>query len=111
MRLFNSSAFISRSGGSIALAATHSFLRLPDGTEILVRAQGPLYYLDGLPGFLLGAPNPVAFVAATSSGPAQDRALWHARLGHLNFPAVEFLQSRMELVFAANMPPSAIPAR
>ena len=92
VRLFSSSAFIARSGGSISFAANTSFLRLPDGTKIAVRAQGPLFYLDGLPGFLPGAPNPVAFTAAASLGPAQDRALWHARLGHLNFPAVESLQ-------------------
>ena len=42
VRLFSSSAFIGRSGGSVTLAAISSCLQLPDGTQIYIRPKGPL---------------------------------------------------------------------
>ena len=92
VRLFSSSAFIRRSGGSVTLGTHNSRLQLTDGTTVTVRPEGPLYFVDGLPGFLPGTPNPVAFPAKAGSTAPQDRALWHARLGHLNYQAVDSLQ-------------------
>ena len=63
---------------------------MSNGMVIPGRRSGKHFFIDAIPGFLPNAAEEhVAFLALSSAPPAQQRAVWHARLCHMNHVSVD----------------------
>ena len=88
VRLFSASSIVDQSGAEVTTGA-NTRITLSNGLIIPGRREGKHFFIEAIPGFLPDADTPVAFLALDVSSPAQQQALWHARMCHINHLAVD----------------------
>ncbi len=62
---------------------------MSNGMVIPSKRSGKHFFVDAIPGFLPDDEDQVAFLAMSSTTSSQQRAIWHARLCHMNHVSVD----------------------
>jgi hypothetical protein len=88
IRLFSASSAADQSGAEVT-TGSNTRITLRNGLVIPGRRQGKHFFIDAIPGFLPDSDAPVALLTLASATPAQQQALWHARMCHMNHVAVD----------------------
>ena len=88
VRLLSASSTADQSGAEVTISA-NTRITLSNGLIIPGRREGKHFFIDAIPSFLLDADTPTAFLALAAPTPAQQQALWHARMCHMNHLAVD----------------------
>ncbi len=89
VRLFSASSAADQSGAEVTTGA-NTRITMSNGMVIPGRRAGKHFFIDAIPGFLPNSGDEhTTFLALSSSAPAQQRAVWHARLCHMNHVLVD----------------------
>ena len=88
VRLFSASSTVDQCRAKVT-TSSNTRITLKNGVVIPGRRLGKQFFIDAIPGFLPDVDDaPMAFLALATS-PVQQRALWHARMCHMNHVVVD----------------------
>ena len=88
VRLFIASSDADQSGAKLTIGA-NTRMTLANGMTIPGRRSGKHFFIDAIPSFLPNAEEHVVFLTLSPTTSAQQRAVWHARLCHMNHVSVD----------------------
>ena len=101
VRLFGALSAADQSGAEVTTGA-NTRIALKSGLVILGRRASKHFFIDAIPSFLPKAEDHAAFFALSTTQSSQQRAVWHARMCHMNHVAVD------KVLRAHNMAPKGV---